>query len=61
MAPIANIAALNNIRLTHQQIADMMLAEDRARRRALEAGDLVAAANHDAELVRLEKLIDRAA
>lgn len=61
MAPVADIARLTNTRFTDQQIADLMLSEDRARRRALEAGDLVAAANHDAELIKLERLLSRAA
>jgi hypothetical protein len=61
MAPIANIARLNRIRFTDQEIADLMLAEDRARRRALEAGDVMRAAEHDAELTRLQKLLSRAA
>jgi hypothetical protein len=60
MAPLSNIASLNRVCMTHQQIADLMLSEDRARRRALMAGDLVAAANHDAELTRLQKLYDEA-
>ena len=59
MAPLGNIAALNRVRLTDQQIADLMLSEDRARRRALMAGDVEAAAAHDAELVRLERLLSK--
>lgn len=57
MAPVADIARLNKLRLTHQQVADMMLSEDRARRRALADGDLERVAEHDAELRKLEQLL----
>lgn len=57
MAPVADIARVNRIRLTPQQIADFMLSEDQARRRALMRGDDEAVARHDAELERLEKLL----
>jgi hypothetical protein len=57
MAPIADIARVNRIRFTAQQIADFMLSEDQARRRAQERGDEEAVARHDAELERLAKLL----
>lgn len=57
MAPVADIARVNRIRLTSQQIADFMLSEDQARRRALMRGDVDAAARHDAELDRLAALL----
>jgi hypothetical protein len=57
MAPLGNIASLNRVKLTSQQIADLMLSEDQARRRALMAGDLVQAAIHDAEIDRLARLL----
>lgn len=60
MAPVSDIARLNKVRLTHQQIADMMLSEDRARRRALEDGNAERAAEHDAEIAKLEELLDHA-
>lgn len=61
MAPISNIAALNKLRFTKQQIADLMLVEDRARRAALRSGDVTRAAEHDAEITRLEQLMRDAA
>lgn len=57
MAPVADIARLNRVKLTEQQIADFMLSEDQARRRALMRGDVDAAARHDAELDRLAALL----
>lgn len=57
MAPVADIARLNKLRFTAQQIADMMLSEDRARRNALRSGDMSRAADHDAEIRKLEQLL----
>lgn len=57
MAPVADIARLNRVKLTEQQIADFMLSEDQARRRARERGDEEAVARHDAELERLAALL----
>jgi len=45
-------------RLTNQQIADFMLIEDRARRRALADCDLGRAAEHDREIERLASALD---
>jgi hypothetical protein len=61
MAPIADIARANHVRFTSQEVADLMLSEDRARRRCLENGDFDGAALHDAELRKLEELIRHAA
>jgi hypothetical protein len=57
MAPVSDIARLNKVRLTHQQIADMMLSEDQLRRAAVYRHDWQSAEAHDEELQRLSELI----
>lgn len=55
--PIAEIAKLNQIRFTHQELASLMLSEDQARRRELARGNRTAAARHDRELGLLAELM----
>lgn len=51
--PIADLLTAGTARLTSQQIADLMLVEDRARRAAVQRGDLAAARTHQIERDRL--------
>lgn len=55
--PIADIIRLGAVRLTTQQIADMALVEDQARRAATNRGDASAAADHDREIVKLATIL----
>lgn len=57
MAPIADIARLNKVRFTPQEVADLMLREDQARRRANGDGDIRRAWEHEVELQKLARLL----
>ncbi len=51
--PVSTIVPLAQPPLTSQQIADLMLTEDIARRAALRRLDVLAAARHDMEVRKL--------
>jgi hypothetical protein len=51
--PTGDLLRLGVARLTPQQVADMALAEDQARRRALARGDKAEAQEHDTEIRKL--------
>ena len=55
--PVADIIRLGLAPMTNQQIADMALAEDQARRAAERRGDSATAAAHDREAERLAALL----
>lgn len=56
--PIADLLTAGTARLTSQQIADLMLVEDRARRAAVQRGDLAAARTHQIERDRLGAVLN---
>lgn len=51
--PVSDILALKVAKLTNQQIADMMLSEDRLARSAAKRGDYAASRKHRAEVDKL--------
>lgn len=51
--PVSDILALKVAKLTNQQIADMMLSEDRLARSAAKRGDHASARKHRAEVDKL--------
>lgn len=51
--PISDILALKVARLTSQQIADLMLSEDRLARAAAKRGDHAKARTHRSEVKKL--------
>lgn len=57
--PVADMIRLGLARLSSQQIADMALEEDRARRAALARGDMAKALEHDREADSLCALLNR--
>jgi hypothetical protein len=59
MMGVADLLRLGLSSLTSQQIADVALEEDRARREAERRGDTATAALHDEEVKRLADLLPR--
>lgn len=59
--PVSTILSSRTARLTRQQIADFMLVEDQAIRRAMARRDFVAAETHQRELDRLSAQYEEAA
>lgn len=55
--PVSTVLASGTAKLTNQQIADFMLAEDRMARSARSRGDYAKARYHDAEVRRLAEAL----
>lgn len=55
--PVSTVLARGIVKLTNQQIADMMLSEDRLARSARARGDYAKARYHDAEVRRLAEAL----
>lgn len=55
--PVSDILTLKVARLTNQQIADMMLSEDRLARSAAKRGDYAKAREHRAEVDKLSSVL----
>lgn len=55
--PVSTVLARGIVKLTNQQIADMMLSEDRLARSARARGDYAKARHHDAEVRRLAEAL----